>query len=152
MVAMTPPTDTDAAPATAAPATDDGTLDLASTYLVARHDGGVPAIPVDDSFWPEVMAGGHPELAEGWMVGAFDYTADWDSWERHPRGDEVVTLLSGHLEMVLDLDGREWSVDLAAGRTVVVPRGAWHRAIVHEAGRAIHITLGEGTDHRPYDG
>src|ERR671917_396238 len=110
---MTPSTDT-------ITSTTAGTFDLTTTYVVARHDGAVPRIPIDDSFWPEVAAGGHPELDEGWMVSAFDYTSDWDSWERHPRGDEVVTLLGGRLEMVLDLDGREWTVALDAGRTVIV--------------------------------
>jgi mannose-6-phosphate isomerase-like protein (cupin superfamily) len=157
---MTPPTDTSAGPLAGRPAdaaapagpAAEATFDLTTTYVVARPDGDVPRIPVDDSFWPEVMAGGHPELNGGWMIGAFDYTSDWDSWERHPIGDEIVTLLAGRVEMVLDLDGRQWSVPVEAGRTVIVPRGAWHRAIVHEPGRAIHITLGEGTHHRPYDG
>jgi mannose-6-phosphate isomerase-like protein (cupin superfamily) len=151
---MTPPTDTSTitpGPAPAGP-TGSASFDLATTYVVARPDGDVPRIPVDDSFWPDLMAGRRPEVSGGWMVSAFDYTSDWGSWERHPGGDEVVALLSGRLEVVFDLDGREWSVALDAGRTVIVPRGAWHRAIVHEPGRAIHITLGDGSDHRPYGG
>jgi hypothetical protein len=38
---------------------------------------------------------------------------------------------------------------VAAGETLVVPKGAWHTAVVHEAGEALHVTHGNGTVHRP---
>jgi mannose-6-phosphate isomerase-like protein (cupin superfamily) len=40
-------------------------------------------------------------------------------------------------------------VALEAGMTCIVPRGVWHRAIVREPGDTLHITRGEGTQHRP---
>jgi mannose-6-phosphate isomerase-like protein (cupin superfamily) len=125
-------------------------FDLTDTYVSVHTTGEARAVPVDDAFWPELMAGTRPELETGWLVGAFDYAADWGSWERHPAGDEIVTLLSGAVDFVLDDGGTERAVSLTAGQTCIVPRGTWHRAVVREPARAVHVTPGEGTDHRPY--
>jgi quercetin dioxygenase-like cupin family protein len=67
----------------------------------------------------------------------------------HPEADEVVHVTRGRIEFVLDTGGREERVEVRAGATLVVPKGAWHTAIVHEAGEALHITFGRGTEHRP---
>jgi len=31
----------------------------------------------------------------------------------------------------------------------IVPRGQWHRAVVHEPSELLHVTRGAGTRHRP---
>jgi oxalate decarboxylase/phosphoglucose isomerase-like protein (cupin superfamily) len=67
----------------------------------------------------------------------------------HPAGDEVVCLLSGAIDVVLEEQHGERVVGLEPGSTCIVPRGVWHRAIVHEPGDTLHITRGEGTQHRP---
>jgi oxalate decarboxylase/phosphoglucose isomerase-like protein (cupin superfamily) len=67
----------------------------------------------------------------------------------HPAGDEVVCLLTGAVDVVLDEPDGERVVELRAGQTCIVPRGVWHRAIVQEPGDTLHITRGEGTEHRP---
>ena len=122
-------------------------LDLTSTYLDLRADGDVAPITVDASFWEDISSGARTDM-DGTTVSAHDYTGDW-SWERHPSGDEVVLLLSGAATFVLEVDGDEQRVHLRAGEAVVVPRGTWHRAEVGEPTRAVHITPGAGTDHRP---
>jgi hypothetical protein len=40
-------------------------------------------------------------------------------------------------------------IELRDRATVVVPRGTWHTAKVLEPSEALHITWGEGTQHRP---
>lgn len=37
---------------------------------------------------------------EGRLVSLHHFTADWDSWEMHPAGDEVVVCLSGKMTLV----------------------------------------------------
>ena len=37
----------------------------------------------------------------------------------------------------------------APGQFALVPKGTWHTAKVHETSRAVFITAGEGTEHRP---
>jgi mannose-6-phosphate isomerase-like protein (cupin superfamily) len=130
----------------------DGTLDLTETYLaingttVERLEGG-------EAFWRRLATGDDATnyAARGWLVGSFTYPDTWDNWERHPGGDEIVHLVSGAVDMILDLPDGHRTIAVRAGRTVVIPAGIWHTAVVHEPGHAIHITFGEGTDHRPVD-
>jgi quercetin dioxygenase-like cupin family protein len=82
-------------------------------------------------------------------LGTVGQAKDWDHWERHPAGEEILTLLSGELELVLDLPDGERRAVLTAGQTFVVPRGIWHRAIVRQPGELLFITAGAGTEHRP---
>ena len=82
-------------------------------------------------------------------MAVFPYTEDWDHAEMHPAGDEVVFLLSGSVDLVLDVDGGEQVVELRGRTGCLVPRGVWHHAIVHTESEVLHITPGEGTQHRP---
>jgi quercetin dioxygenase-like cupin family protein len=71
----------------------------------------------------------------------------------HPKGDEVVCLLSGSLDFVLEMGREERRVSLEkAGQFVLVPKGIWHTAKVAEPSRLLFITAGEGTQHRPLAG
>ena len=129
-------------------------LDLRSTYLYAE---GPDLVRVEaSSLWPRLIDGTptSPEAERvaqgaGWLVGVFTYAATWTTWEMHPEADEVVHVTAGDIEFVLDEGGREQRVRCGAGDTIVVPRGAWHRAIVHTPGAAVHVTFGKGTEHRP---
>jgi mannose-6-phosphate isomerase-like protein (cupin superfamily) len=124
-------------------------LDLAGTYLVIA-DHSVTAMEGGDAFWKHLASGEAPEVLDrGWLVGTYDYTATWDQWEMHPEGDEIVTVLTGHVDLVMDLGDSERTIPLSAGRTVVVPRGVWHTATVSQPASALHVTFGRGTRHRP---
>jgi mannose-6-phosphate isomerase-like protein (cupin superfamily) len=124
-----------------------GAFDLASTYVQLDDGPAAFAVDVDDEFWDTIDR--RPELHSGRLVGTFHNAADWDSWEVHPAGDEIVCLLSGAIDVVLEEDDGERVVELEAGQTCIVPSGVWHRAVVREPGDTLHITRGEGTRHRP---
>lgn len=121
------------------------TFDLRATYLHADDGPAVTAVEVTPEFWgniPSIFNGGR-------MVGIFAADVDWDTWERHPAGDEIVFVFSGAATFVLDDPAGEQRVKVCAGETVVVPTNVWHRAIVHEPYQALHITRGAGTENRP---
>ena len=122
-------------------------FDPSTTYVCLSPSGAAETIAVTPEFWPTVDA--HPGLTEGRLVAAFDCHADWPHWEMHPHGEEVLVLLSGKLTMVFDEGGTEREVVLRAGEACVVPRGTWHRAVVHAPGKLLGITYGRGTEHRP---
>jgi mannose-6-phosphate isomerase-like protein (cupin superfamily) len=122
-------------------------FDLATTYVQLDDGPRAFAVEVDDEFWQTIDR--WPELQGGRLVGTFHNAEDWDVWEMHPAGDEVVCLLSGAVDVILDEPEGERVVGLEAGKTCIVPRGVWHRAIVREPGDTLHITRGEGTQHRP---
>jgi oxalate decarboxylase/phosphoglucose isomerase-like protein (cupin superfamily) len=69
----------------------------------------------------------------------------------HPAGDELVILLSGAVDLVLEESDGERVVPLRSGETCIVPQGVWHTARVNEPSEAIHITRGAGTEMRPID-
>ncbi len=131
-------------------------LNLRSTYLYAE---GATLLRVDaDALWKRLMGGAPagPEAEQvaqgnGWLVGLHHYGENWPLWEMHPEADEIVHVVAGAFEFVLDLGGPEARAQVSAGQTLVVPRGAWHRAIVHSPGDAVHITFGRGTKHRPVE-
>ena len=125
----------------------DRAFDLAGTYVHLDDGPAAVAVEVDEDFWEKVES--RPELHGGRLVGTFHNAADWDVWEIHPAGDEVVCLLSGAIDVVLEEESGERTIELAAGETCIVPRGVWHTASIRTPGDTLHITRGAGTQHRP---
>ena len=121
-------------------------FDLATSYLVLADGPDAKRIEVGPDFWETIDE--RTDLA-GRLVAIFPYDADWTSWEVHPDGDEIVVLLSGAVDLVLDLPGGQRTVELRDRGAAVVPRGVWHTANVLAPSEALHITRGEGTTHRP---
>jgi hypothetical protein len=124
-------------------------FDPLRTYVHLTDGGEARIVPVPDDFWQTI--GSRTDLHGGRLVSAYRFAtgADWDHWERHPAGDEIVSLFSGALDLVLDEDGGRRVVELRGRSMCVVPRGAWHFGIVHEPSEALFITQGQGTEHRP---
>lgn len=133
-------------------AVTEGAFDLDRTYV---HLGlGATAVGLPDFRWDRdyldrytAEHAGDGDDGRLVMIGASDKT--WTSWERHPAGDEVVVLISGHTTLVQEIDGREYRVELRAGQAAINPKGVWHTADVHEPGQTLFITPGRGTEHRP---
>lgn len=125
-----------------------GVLDLERTYVHFRDGGSAEPIEVTPSFWPDLASG---KLAlDGRLITLGRQSRDWDHWEMHPEGEELVVLLSGSLELVVERDGRELRARLdRPGQAWLNQRGDWHRAIVHEPSVVLFVTHGAGTQHRP---
>ena len=91
-----------------------------------------------------------PHRIDGYSVGAPHLTGDAPhDGEMHPDADELLYLVSGRIEVRLELDGGDRTVVVEAGQALVVPRGVWHRIHLLEAGQLVHITPGPSGDHRP---
>jgi mannose-6-phosphate isomerase-like protein (cupin superfamily) len=125
----------------------DTTFDLTDTYLHLDDGPAAHRVEVDERFWETIDQ--RPELTGGRLVTMMRYTGDWESWEMHPAGDEIVYALGGSIDLILDEGGEERVVELRGRAGCVVPSGVWHRAVVHAPGDVLHITRGEGTRHRP---
>ena len=129
----------------------DAAFDLSRTFV---HLGlGVRAVPVPDFAWtPEFLAHYDQSFAsdgdEGRLVCVVAQDATWDTWERHPAGEELVVLLSGRVDVIQAVDGEDRVVALHPGEALVNPRNVWHTATVHEPGDARFVTPGRGTEHR----
>lgn len=126
----------------------DTPFDLHRTYVHLQPNGGATPLEVDEQFWATIAT--RTDLHDGYLVTRGRMTEDWPHWEMHPEGEELVVLLSGAVDLVLDDGTREWTVELRPGAgTWINRRGVWHRGIVHEPSEMLFVTAGRGTLHRP---
>ena len=87
--------------------------------------------------------------ADGRLVSLHTFSAPWDGWEMHPRGDELVVCVSGRITLLQELDGRSHALALEPGDAVINPPGVWHTADVAGEATALFVTAGIGTEVRP---
>ncbi|WP_141735020.1 cupin domain-containing protein [Oligoflexus tunisiensis] len=122
---------------------------LDQRYAVLNPKGASELWDAAD-FWKMVANPADPRNSAdmGYLVSHYEFTQDWESWENHPSGDELVFCSSGQMTFVLELDGKAQEVPLTAGQFVIVPKNTWHTAKVQEKAQALFITWGFGTMHR----
>src|SRR5271169_6698629 len=130
----------------------DGPFDLSRTFVHLGLDA--TATPLPDFTWSADSLERYAERfvadgGKGRLVCITPQVATWDTWERHPAGEEVVVLISGRIDVMQEVDGAEHVVELRPGEAMVNPVGVWHTTRVHEPGLALFITPGAGTEHRP---
>lgn len=118
---------------------------LDSTFVVLHPDQSVDCVVATPTVYEEL-----DRRFDGFkgrtLVATCSFSQDWPTWEVHPHGDEIVALLSGRAQMVLDEGGHERVVTLdEAGAFVIVPRGTWHTARIASPTTMIFVTPGEGT-------
>jgi hypothetical protein len=118
------------------------------TSLLHLDDDGTMA------FHPKPSRMEHPLAApwsdRGHLVSVCSYDRTWPYCERHPSGDELAVVLDGHVELEL-VDGEaEHVVPVAAGQACVIPRGSWHRALMHAPSTMLFVTPTPAlTEHQP---
>jgi mannose-6-phosphate isomerase-like protein (cupin superfamily) len=122
-------------------------FELDTTYIHLPDGPRALPLEVGPDFWATIAT--RTDLDDGRLVALFHYDGDWPTSEVHPAGDEIVYLLSGRVDLVLEEDAGERVVEMRGGTAAIVPRGVWHTARVHEPGDALHITCGAGTQNRP---
>jgi uncharacterized cupin superfamily protein len=125
-------------------------LHLATTHLRLRPDGRAERLPVTDQFWPDLIAGKYGEFRNEYLVSTSSFDSNWTSWEQHPHGDEIVVLLNGAVDFILETPDGPRTLELRApGDYAFVLKGTWHTANVEQLATMLFITAGEGTQHRP---
>jgi len=67
--------------------------------------------------------------------------------EMHPDGDEVLYVISGIIEVTLELENDQ-TVNLSAGEGIIIPKGIWHKTHVAEPVELISIAPGPGFEFR----
>jgi mannose-6-phosphate isomerase-like protein (cupin superfamily) len=131
-------------------------VDLLQNYLLLEPDGTTALLPGGRGFWNQLMSGSPTDAGiqqlmnspNGRLLSTMAMNADWTSWEMHPAGDEILIMLEGKANFVLEMPDGLREVFLTAGRMLVVPRGVWHTAKVPEPSRLLAITAGAGSQHR----
>lgn len=122
---------------------------LSSTYAVLEENGGIIPVALSDHFY-EKLEDQFGDFKGKRLVSHYTFERDWNSWEMHPAGEELICLLSGRVDFVLEQKNLEKTVSLnTPGACFLVPRGIWHTAKVHMSSSVLFVTPGEGTQHRP---
>ena len=119
-----------------------------ATYALLDAAGGIRTQPGGAAFWCQPSEA-LDALGRDWLVSEFACEGDWDSWEMHPAGEELVYLLEGDIEFLMELPDGVCARRITGRGAVVVPRGVWHTARVFQPSRMFFITRGAGTQHRP---
>lgn len=124
-------------------------FNIASMFVVLDDSGEATPIAYGDRFYAD-LEHQFGDFKGKRLISHYTFEQDWDSWEMHPAGDELVCLLSGQVDFVLQQNGIESLVSLnTPGDYVLVPRGIWHTAKVHSSSSVLFITPGEETQCRP---
>ena len=61
--------------------------------------------------------------------------------EMHPNGDEIIFLISGHLDITLEYEEPQ-VVSVTQGKGIVIPKGIWHKVRVIEPAHMVTLTPG----------
>src|SRR5262249_1804548 len=108
----------------------------------------------DGSARPMAREPGRPPRIDGYIVG-WNLSDPNDSprhgGELHPDADEVLVIVAGRMEVLLEEDGAgPSSYSVGVGQSIVVPKGTWHRTRALEPGTIlVNITPGPHGDWRP---
>ena len=99
------------------------TLNLSDTYVHLSDSSDLTPFEGGDTFWQTLEA--PVDLDQGRMVCVTPQRADWLVWERHPQGDELIMLLDGKIDLVLEMLAnvnldRDLDVLAFRGRVMVV--------------------------------
>jgi len=124
--------------------------DILRTYLHVQDGPTIAPVEAPDTFWPELAAGAFPQLDQGRLMSAFAFTGAWETWERHPAGEELVMLLAGAVTLMLEMHDGVRTVRLVTpGAYVLVPPNTWHTASAEGESTLLFLTPGAATEHRP---
>jgi mannose-6-phosphate isomerase-like protein (cupin superfamily) len=124
-------------------------FDLTTTFMHLADGGGAEAVTPTRSFW----AGSDGQRYDR-VMGAFDFRSSQDLHaslqEMHPEADEVLLLVSGAIDVVVEEAGGERTIPLEAGQAAIVARGAWHRLVMRRPGRLVFVNNRRGIANRPH--
>ena len=124
------------------------TIDLSRTFVHLAEQGDAQPIELTPRFWRESSASPLYDR----VVGAFQFDCAEDlhssMQEMHPEADELLFLVSGAVDVILQEGGAERTVALGAGQAAIVPRGVWHRLVMREPGKLLFINSRTGMESR----
>lgn len=124
-------------------------LDLSLTFVVIEPDLTVVPVTVSATLFEELDAR-FDRFKDRLLVSTYAFDRDWATWEMHPAGDEIVSLLAGESRLILERDNGQEVIHLQRpGAFAIVPKGTWHTARTSVPTRMLFVTPGEGTQNRP---
>ena len=127
--------------------TEPSILNVVEKYLSLGAEGEIKSVAGGDEFW-SLPADEIEKFGENWLITEFYFEEDWKTWEMHPHGEEIVYLLSGSMDLILENEGVLQTVELRSKGLVIIPRNTWHTAKVFAPSNVLVITYGKETQTR----
>src|SRR5689334_18787813 len=114
-------------------------FNIADTSIALEADGAAKPLYVRETMWDYAASGLFGDVTR--LISQSKLSADWASWEMHPRGDTVILLLDGAIDLHLEIDDMPASFILdQQGSFVRVPRGAWHTVTIRRPSMLLTLT------------
>lgn len=114
-------------------------------FVVLKPDMQMDSLSFGPDFY-ESLEKNYSGFKSHCLVSAHEFSENWNTWEIHPHGDEMVVLVAGSAELVLRRESGDESVKLLEpGSYLVVPKNTWHTAFIEKHASLLFITPGEGT-------
>lgn len=121
-------------------------IDLATTFVHLKNGGDAEPVKLTPGFW---RSGKHTYDR---LVGVFAFQSADDlhssMQEMHPEADELLFLVSGAIDLIVEEPEGERSVSMRAGEAAIVQRGLWHRLVMREPGKLLFINSRTGIQSR----
>lgn len=101
--------------------------DFESNFVRLTKNSLAEPLQVNKDFYKNLQSGNLGDFSEERLVSFYTFKNDWETWEIHPNGEEMVILLSGEVEFILKLEENNKIVHLNKPNTfLIVPKGIWH--------------------------
>lgn len=129
----------------------DKPLNLRDFALVLDTQQQIHALPTGPELYPQLDSQ-FKQFHGCVLLSEYAFSENWACFEVHPVGDEVLYLLSGRCELLLEHQGQLQRILFdTPGQVQVIPKGCWHSAdiIPGETCRILFYTPGAGSEHRP---
>ncbi len=124
-------------------------FDLKSTFIVIEPNQSVIPIDVTSTFFQDLEKR-FESFQNRLLVSCFSFDKDWSTWEIHPKGDEIVYLLSGEIEMIFEKNGTKETIPVnKPGSCIIIPKDTWHTAKIKSPSTMLFITSGQDTENKP---
>lgn len=119
--------------------TANTSLDLSAVTLAISRDGSASVLAMTRP----------PPRIDGHSFGvAVTSQAPPHAGERHLDGDEVLLLIAGRAELLLERGDATERIALEPMRACIVPRGLWHRVLPHGEITLLYLTPGPNNERR----
>ena len=121
---------------------------MKTTFAVISPDQNVSLEENNSTIYPRLNAN-YNDFKGHQLVAWHEFSEDWESWEMHPAGDEILVVVRGEITLLLQTEDGEQQTTLSQeGDYAVIPKGIWHTALVDSLVKVLFITPGEGTQHK----
>lgn len=122
---------------------------LETNFVRFRKNGISEIFNVDQDFYKNLSSGKLGDFKDEILISLYTFEEDCKTWEIHPKGDELVFLISGDLDFILRENEKELIIKLNIPNTfIIVPKNTWHTAKINSKSSVLFITQGEGTENK----